>query len=65
MPIARRYYSHEYDDTVDSLIIHTPRWMAKAMGYEGLWGMGEYGILEVWVMRESTVLDFSGSLRFD
>ena len=21
-----------------------------------LWGMGEYGILEVWVMRESTVV---------
>jgi len=20
-----------------------------------LWGMGEYGVLEVWVMRESTV----------
>jgi len=28
-------------DTVDSLITHTPRWMAKAMGYEGLWGTRE------------------------
>ena len=39
---AREYsgYSIKFGFTVDSLITHTPPWMAKDMGYEGLWGEG-------------------------
>jgi len=62
------------NSTVEPLISHTPRWIARAMGYErlwvlrgrfgckfqfgsglNLWGMGDYGLWEVWIMRVSTV----------
>lgn len=30
--------------TVDSLITYSGRWTLRAMGYEGVWVMGEYGL---------------------
>ena len=30
--------------TVESLISHTPRWIAQAVGYQGLWALrGQFG----------------------
>ena len=29
------------EDTVNSLITHTPRWTTQAMGYGGIWAMRE------------------------
>jgi len=61
--------------TVEPLTGYTPRWIARAMGYErlwvlrgqfgckfqigrypNLWGIGAYGLQEVWVMRVLTVV---------